>query len=466
MKVTQEKLPASQIGLEIEIPAETSQKTYDKVVKELARSSNIPGFRRGKVPRPILLQRLGHKRIKAAVLEELIQDSLKKAVEQESLETIGNYQLRSEFEELLQQYKPGKTITFQASVDVHPEVSLDKYQDLSIKAEEIAYDPQQVDELLEERRNRLATLIPVEDRAAQMGDVAVVDFQGVKPPVNQEEEGEIIPGAEGKDFQVELVAGKFIAGFAEGIAGMNLDETKQLHLNFPENYPQENLANQPVVFTITLKELKEKELPELDDDFAEEISRGEFETMAQLRESLENQYKDKAANETKTNIQAAIAEELLKHNSVEVPETMVQEEVQNLLMQTASQMQSYGMDISKIFTQESVAQMRETSRPEAVKNLQISLIVKQIAQEESLKVESEAISERIAKVKETLKNQEVDPEKLQKLVADELLVEKTLDWLQEKNKIELLPQGSLSKSSEETQAETTSGASDSPETEQ
>ena len=110
--------------------------------------------------------------------------------------------------------------------------------------------------------------------------------------------------------------------------------------------------------------------------------------------------------------------------------------------------------------------MRENSRPEAVKNLQIGLIVKQIAQEKSLEVEPEAISERIAKVKETLKNKDVDPEKLQKLVADELLVEKTLDWLQEKNKIELLPQGSLSKSSEETQEETTSGESNSPETEQ
>ena len=434
------------------------------MVQELARSSNIPGFRRGKVPRPILLQRLGHKRIKAAVLEELIQDSLKKAIEQESLETLGNYKLRSEFEELLQQYKPGKTITFQASVDVHPEVSLDQYQGLNIKAEEVVYDPKQVDELLEERRTRLATLIPVEDRAAQMGDVAVVDFQGVKPAVNEGEEDELIPGAEGNDFQVELVAGKFIPGFAEGIVGMNLDETKQLHLNFPENYPQKDLANQPVVFTITLKELKEKELPELDDDFAEEVS--EFETMAELRESLENQYKEQAANETKTNIHAAIAEELLKHNSVEVPETMIQEEVQNLLMQTASQMQNYGVDISKIFTKESVPQMRENSRPEAVKNLQISLIVKQIAKEESLKVESEAISERITKVKETLKNKDIDQEKLQKLVADELLAEKTLDWLQEKNNIELLPKGSLSKSSEESQQETTSGEPNSSETAQ
>jgi trigger factor len=451
MKVIQEKLPASQIGLEVEIPAETSKNTYEKVVKELARSTTIPGFRRGKIPRPILLQRLGHQRVKAAVLEELIQDSLKQAIEQESLETIGNYQLRSKFEELLEEYKPGEAIIFQAAVDVQPEVTLGQYQGLTVKAEEVVYDPKQVDELLEERRTRLATLVPIEERAAQMGDVAVVDFQGRKPAANEGEEGELIPGAEGNDFQVELGEGRFIPGFVEAIAGMNLDETKQVHLNFPEDYPQENLAGQPVVFTITLKEIKEKELPELDDDFAQEVS--EFETMAELRESLEKQYQQKAANETKNNIHAAIVEELRKHTSVEIPETMIQEEVQNLLLQTASQMQNYGMDISKIFTRETVPQMREHSRPEAVKNLQTSLIIQQIAQQESINIEPEALAERLAKVKANLKDKDIDEEKLQTLVLNELVAEKTLDWLQERTNVELVPEGSLSQSSAENEGE-------------
>jgi trigger factor len=443
MKVTQEKLPASKIGLEIEIPADLSKNTYDKVIKELARSTSIPGFRKGKVPRPILIQRLGSARIKAAVLEELIQDSLEKAISQESLNTIGNYQLTSDFEDLINQYKPGEILTFKASVDVPPEITLGQYTDLSVKAEEVVYDPTEVDNVLEDYRNKLATLVPVEDRPAQMKDIAVIDYQG-KNPAPEGEEGELLPGVEGTDFQVELIEDRFIEGFVPGIVGMNLDETKKLELTFPEDYPQENLAGKPVVFSITLKELKEKELPELDDDFAEEVS--EFETMAELRESLEKQYQEKAANATKSNIQGAILEELLKHTSIDVPETMIEEEVQNLLIQTAAQMQNYGLDISQLFTRENVPEMKERSRPEAIKNLQLSLIISEIASKESLTVAPELIEERIAKVKENAQkqSQELDEDKLEKLVKEELLTEKTLDWLQEKTKVELLPQGSLS----------------------
>lgn len=449
MKITQEKLPASQIGLEIEISPETSKNTYEKVIKEFTKSANIPGFRRGKIPRPILLQRLGHKRIKGAVLEELIQDSLKDAIEAKSIEVVGNYQLKSDFEELVEKYEPGQAITFQATVDVPPEVQLGQYQGLSVKAEEILYDSKQVDDLLEERRNRLATLVPIENRPAQMGDMTTIDFKGRKPSSNEGEEGELIAGAAGTDFQVELAEGKFIPGFIEGIVGMNLEETKELHLTFPENYPQAELANQEVIFTINLKELKEKELPELDDDFAQEVS--EFETIAELRQSLEDQYKEKAANETKNNIHAAIAEELLNYTTVELPVSMIEDEVQNLLVQTASQFQSYGMDISKIFTREAVSEMREKTRPEAIKNLQKILIIQEIAKQEAISVEPKALTERINSVKESLKEKDIDNVKLEKMITEELLTENTLNWLQEKTNVELVPQGSLNEPETEIQ---------------
>jgi trigger factor len=442
MKVTQEKLPASKIGLEIEIPADLSKNTYEKVIQELARSSNIPGFRKGKVPRPILIQRLGSARIKAAALDDLINESLQEAIEQESLKTIGNYRLTSNFEDLINQYQPGQPLTFKAEVDVPPVVKLGKYTDLSVQAEEVVYNPADVDQVLESYRNRLATFVPVENRAVQMGDIAVIDFQGRKP-ATEGEEGELLPGVEGKDYQLELVEGKFIQGFVEGIVGMNPSETKQIELTFPEDYPQKDLAGLPVVFAITLKELKEKELPELDDDFAEEVS--EFETIAQLRESLEKQYQEKAAKATKANIHSAILEELLNHTSVDLPETMIQEEMQNLLVQTAVQMQNYGLDISQLFTKENIPEMRERTRPEAVKNVQISLIMEQIAKQESITVEPELIEERINKVKENARKQkqELDEEKLDKMVKEELLMEKTLDWLQERTKVELVPEGTL-----------------------
>jgi len=441
MKITQEKLPASQIGLEIEIPAETSKTTYEKVIKQIARTTNIPGFRQGKVPRPILLQRLGHDRIKAAVLEELIQDSLKVAIEQESINSLGNYTLRSEFEDLVKDFQPGNAVVFKAAVDVPPEVTLGQYQGLEVKAEKIEYNSLTVDDLIEEQRQRLATLIPVEDRPAQMGDTAVIDFEGRKPPENEGEEGELIEGTQAEEFQVELVEGKFIPGFVEGIVGMNIDESKKLDLTFPEDYPQKELSNQPVIFSITVKELKEKELPELDDDFAQEVS--EFETMAQLRESLEKQYQEKADNDTKVNIHGAIVEELLKHTTIEIPETMLEEEIQNLLMQTANEIQKMGVDINQFFTREMVGRMRETARPEASKNLHTNLIIEKIAEQESITLTDEEINAKIAEVTEDLNPNEIDQNKLQKFVKNDLLSEKTLSWLREKNTVELVPEGTL-----------------------
>ena len=447
MKVTQEKLADSQIGLEIEISAETSKNTYEKVIKNLSRSANIPGFRKGKVPRQILLQRMGTQRIKAAALEEMIQESLKQAVEQESIESLGNYQLRSNFEELIGQYKPGEPLVFSASVDVPPEVELGDYQSLSVKAEETAYDPAQVDDFLEQRRTEQATLVPVEERPAQTGDVAVVDYQG-HSATPQGEAGEEIPDVQGTDFQVELTEGKFVPGFVEGILGMNLEETKPVSVTFPEDYPREDLAGTPVVFTITLKELKEKELPELDDDFAQEAS--EFETIQELRESLETQFKEKAEKETKESIHEALTQALVKQCSVELPATMVDKEVDNILTQTAVQMQNYGMDIKQLFNAETIPQMRERSRPDAVERLKQTLVLDEVAKRESIQPEPEAIEARIKEITEQLSDREFDPQRLREVVEEELLTEKTLDWLQEKATVELVPKGSLEESEAET----------------
>ena len=268
MKVTQEKLPASQIGLEIEIPSEVSKKVYERVVQEFTRSVNIPGFRKGKVPRSILIQRLGATRIKAAAVEELVEDSLKEAVKQEKIDALGNFQLRTSFDDLVAQFQPGEPLTFSASVDVAPEVKLTQSKGFTVQAEEIKPNADRVDEVLADYQERLATLIPVEGRAAQMKDVAVVDFTGVLPAEDGEGEAEPIPGGEAQDFQLELLEGRFIAGFIDGIVGMNPGETKEISAQFPEDYPQETVAGRAALFTVTLKELKEKELPELDDDFA------------------------------------------------------------------------------------------------------------------------------------------------------------------------------------------------------
>ena len=440
MKVTQEKLPDSQIGLEIEIPAETGKKAYETKVNTLARTANIPGFRKGKVPRPILLQRLGTRYIKAVTLEELVQKTLEKALEQESIESIGNYTLRSSLDELVEKFKPGESFTFLAAVDVPPTVELGDYQTLSIKAEETVYDPQQLEDWFKERQEKMATLVPVEDRGAEMGDVAIVDYKGVATPEG-EEEAQPIEGVEGTDFRVDLEAGKFIEGMVEGIVGMKPEETKELPLTFPDDYPREDLAGKPVTFTITLKELKAKELPELDDDFAEEVS--EYETIAELRESLEKQFKESVENETKQSIHTAITSELTNICTVDLPDTLVQDEVTRVLTQTAMQMEQMGIDLGQLFTQENLPKLRENARPEAIERLKQTLILQEIAKVESITLEETEIEARSNEIKEQLQGQEVDPDKLRAVVEEQLITEKTLNWLQEKATVELVPKGTL-----------------------
>ena len=176
MKVTQEKLPASQVGLEIEITPEITQQKYEQVIRNLSKTVNIPGFRKGKVPRQVLIQRIGTTRVKATALEEIIQEGIEQAIKQEAITAIGQPQLRSVFDDLIVNYEPGKPLTFAAAVDVIPEVQLNQYTGLTAKAEEIKYDPTQVDTVIEAQREKLATLVPVEGRAAQIGDMVFISI--------------------------------------------------------------------------------------------------------------------------------------------------------------------------------------------------------------------------------------------------------------------------------------------------
>ena len=451
MKVTQEKLPASQIGLEIEVPSEKSKQAYEQVIKQFAREVNIPGFRKGKVPRQVLLQRLGQTRLKATALENLINDSLQKALEQEEIQAIGSFELSIEFEELLAKFDPEQTLTFTAKVDVKPEVKMGQYTGLQLQAEEAKYDEAQVDEVLAKYRSDKATLIPVEGRPAQLGDMALVDFAGRFADAPEGETPAEIPGGQAEDFQVELSENQFVPGFIQGMIGMNSGETREVSVQFPDEYSSEELAGKPAVFTITLKELKEKELPELDDDFAQEVS--EFETLAQLRESLETRFKADQENKTSANKEKAISAALVQLIEVEIPETMLDREIDYLLNQQAVQLKNYGIDINQLFTEENMGPMRERSRPEAVDRLKQSLALAEIAKLESLSVETEEIIEEVARVRNQFPKGDFDPLKLMEFVGEDLLKQKTLKWLEEQGTIELLPEGSLTPAVESEELE-------------
>jgi trigger factor len=446
MKVTQENLPDSQVGLEIEVPAELTKQSYEKVLRDYMKSANIPGFRKGKVPRQILIQRIGTLQLKAAALEDLLQKVIDQAVKQEAIDALGNYQLRSDFEKLLGEYEPGQTLMVSASVDVPPQVTLSQYKGLSVKAEEIKPNLERVDVTLEGYRENLATLVPVEDRAAKEGDVAVVDFVGQAE--NAEGELEAFEGGSAEDFQVEIKEGRFIPGFVEGIVGMALEETKEVEVSFPEDYPQAELAGKPSVFSITLKELKEKELPDIDDDFAEEVS--DFETLEALRQSLEERYTKEAADATDGNIEQALLDELVNYIEAEIPDTLVKREVDFIVTQTAMQLSRQGIDLGKFMTKELVDGMRTNARPEAIERLRRTLALGEIAKQEAIQVEAEAIKVRAEEMMAEVDDpSQVDPERLTQVVTEDLLKEKILAWLKENSTVELVPEGSLAPEDDE-----------------
>lgn len=441
MKVTQEKLPASQIGLDIEITPEMSKSAYEQVVQKMSRSVNIPGFRKGKVPRHVLVQRLGQERIKAAALDDLMNQYLPKAVEQEKIPAIGNFEPQDDIDQLIQQFEPGQTLTIKVVVDVEPEVQLGEYKGLTVQAEEVKFDPEQVEQVLKQEQEKRATLIPVEARPAQLGDVAFVDFKGYFTQESETDEPEEIPGAKGDNFQVDLEEGRFIPGFVDGIVGMNSGETKTLNLKFPDEYGDKDVAGKDATFTITVNEIKEKELPELDDDFAEEVS--EFSTLAELRESLEKRFQGEKDDQTKANQRKALVDALAETIEVDLPETLIRQEVDRLITEQVMQLSKMGLDVKRLLTGEMLPRLREQARPEAIEALKRSLALKEVAKLESLTVTEEEIKAEEIKVLSELKGQDVDPQRLRAFVTEDLVQQKTFTWLEENSTIELVPEGTL-----------------------
>jgi trigger factor len=445
MKVTQEKLPASQIGLEIEITPEITKQKYEQAVRNLTKTVNIPGFRKGKVPRQILIQRIGNSRVKATALEEILQEGIEQAIKQEAITAIGQPQLRSSFDDLIVNYEPGQPLTFAAAVDVVPEIKLNQYTGLAAKAEEIQYDPTQVDTVIEAQREKLATLVPVEGRAAEIGDMVVIDFKGVIAKTEGDDpdsEPKPIPGGQGTHFQVELQEDKFIPGFVLGIVGMNPEETKEVAAQFPEPYGNEELSGKAALFTITLKEIKTKELPELDDDFAQEVS--DFETLEQLRTSLVERYQKEAADKTKDNQQEALLTELLNYVEIDLPTTLIDQEIDAMLSQTAMKLSEQGIDVKKLFTQEIIPQLRDRSKPEAIERLKRTLSLQEIGKRESIEVGTEEVEARVTELMTEYADQDLDENRLRGVVKEELLTKKIVDWLLERSSVELVAAGSLS----------------------
>jgi trigger factor len=450
MKVTQEKLSASQVSLTIEVPADLSAKVYEDTITKYAKSAKFPGFRKGKVPRAMLIQQIGPAALKAASLDELVEAGVKAAIKQEKIEPAGQAQITSSEEELFAKFEPGQTLTFQVKLDVVPEIELPAYTGLTIQAERVDPDPARVDRILQQQQEASADLIPVEGRPAQLGDAVVIDYKGTLTPEEGKADPEDLSGLEATDFQVDLDSSKFIPGFVDGIVGMNAGDTQSIVVRFPADYGREDLQDREVTFEITLHDIKERELPELTDEFIKSISK--YETLADLRADFESQYQKEADEQTEQNKEAALISALLDNADIDVPEGLIQQEVRAIVNQSMYQLQNQGIDVRKFMNDELMANMQETARPDAIRQVKTDLLLRAVGRKESIEVTEAEVKARAAELKAALSGQKVDRARLESVVYEELYRGKVMTWLTEQNSFELLEPGALTPPAEDVPA--------------
>ena len=458
LKISTSPQPGSRLAMEVVVDSGRCKATYETALQRLSRSIKLPGFRKGKVPRPVLMQQLGPARIRASALEELVESAIRDALKQEEIPAIGSPELKDGFEAVLERFQPDAELVFTLEMDVEPTPSLRNTRGLKAEAEAVAFDPSQIDELLDQSRRKLATLVPVEGRGAASGDVALVSFEG-----RFVDNDEPVEGGSSDGMDVELEEGKMIPGFVEGILGMAIGENRDVECTFPESYPQKEAAGRKAVFSIVLKDLKCRELPDLDDAFAQQAS--DHETLAELRDDLEKRLKEDAENRHRQNRRDALLEALVKELDVDLPETLLQQEVRSLIEQTAGQIAQQGMDVKKLFTADLIRTLSESSRPEAEQRLRRRFALKALATAESIEVASDAIDERIQDVRRSLKDtSRIDPQRLREAVIDELLEDALLEWLESNSTISETAPGSDSVESVETSRSRRPADSESPPT--
>ena len=423
-------LPQSRVALELEIPSNTCKSCVNETINSISRSAKIPGFRLGKIPKQVLIQRIGITQLHASALEKIIDKSWNQALKMESIEPLSEPELVDGFESILKIFNPEKPLKITLQTDIAPELKLKKSKGLSVEIKKSKFDPKSIDEALEKSRNQLANIIPVNNRPAKLGDIAVVSFKGIYKDSKKE-----IDGGSSDSMDLELEKNKMIPGFVEGIVGMKIDDNKTLTLRFPEDYSHEDSRGKEAIFEVSLKDLKEKELPELNDDFAKQS--GNKDSLKELKKDIEKQLKENFDNAQKNIKVEALMDALSKELDAEIPKAMIDIEVRNNIEQTAQRFAQQGMDIKSTFTPELVKSLAESTRPQAEKNVQRNLALKALSEREKIIVNDEEIDQKMKEYKDEISKspKQIDIQKLKDVVRNDLLQEKLITWLEENSAV-------------------------------
>jgi len=429
MQVIQEKRPGSRVGLKIVVEADRVKRSYEKTLRQLEQNIQIPGFRKGKAPRNLVVRQVGRERILASAVDDLISEAIQQAFKEAQLTPISRFELDDEVGQLLAQFNPEADFSFSGYVEVYPEARVGQYKGLTVTATRVDVKPEQIDQLIDRWRDQRATLLPVEDRPAQLGDVVVIDFAA------RDAEGNPLDEMTTQDFQLELKEDNFIPGFVAGIVGMQLDETKEIAATFPDDYFRKELAGKTVTFTVCLREIKAKELPELDDAFVQEIS--SFQTVAELREHLQKRLEQDALRQSEENLETAILNAILETTEVDLPETLIEQETTQLLAQSLQALRQEGIkpgELRKFLSElppETLNQLKERHRPEAIDRLRRTLALSAIVRQEQIAVGSTELDVEVEEVMAAYaqQGQKLDRERVRQAVYEGLLTNKVMAWL-------------------------------------
>ena len=420
--------PQSRLALEVLVPATRCQRSYDKALRSLCRTVRLPGFRPGRVPQTAVLQQLGTQQVWITALEQLLEDTARDVLNDEDLDLLGKLQLQDSFDALAQQFKPSESLTLNMEADVRPNATLKAYRDLDVKVEELSVEGL-LEEVLERQRLAASTKVPVEKNTAELGDVAVIQFS--PSPMDKPDESEEPDQApDTREFDVDLVENQGVMPeIVPLIVGMTVGESKAIPDNTdePGDSPTNNMS-------ITLRGLKARQLPELDDAFAQKAS--QFASMDEWKDALSRQLETRVQEGNKEKRQDALLDALCEDIQVELPQSLVDQEMDAVVEDLKNEFRARGLDPNLIQDDRLREQAEEAKSQEVQSRLHRRLALDAVAKAEQLTVPDTELEERVRALRKQFRDKQarkLDSAKLRHFVKTDLLREKALAWLEEHN---------------------------------
>jgi len=426
MSLQVEKLEKNMAKLTIEVAAEELDKAIEVAYQKNKNKISIPGFRKGKAPRKMIEQMYGKEVFYEDAANELIPDAYDKALEECTEDVVSSPKIE------VVQLEAGKPFIFTAEVALKPEVTLGKYKGVKVDKIDVEVSDEEVDAEVNRERERNARTITVEDRAVKDGDMTIIDFEGFV-------DGVAFEGGKGENYPLTIGSGAFIPGFEEALVGAEIGKETDVNVTFPEDYQADELAGKAAVFKCTVKEIKEKELPELDDEFASEVS--EFDTMAEYKEDVKKKLGEKKAADAKNAKEDAVIDAIIEDSQMEIPDAMLETQQRQMVEDFAQRIQSQGLSIEQYmqFTGLTPATLIEQMKPQALKRIQSRLVLEAVVKAENMVASEEDFEDEVKTMAEvyqmeTDKVKELLGENGKKQVMEDICIKKAVDFVVENAK--------------------------------